>query len=64
LKSSKKLVENTWTTLIVHHQKGSCLTINHIGEKKEWWPKTIIVDGKISDKKFNDKKCGNKKIRD
>jgi len=62
LKSSKKLDENTWTTLIVHQQKGHCFMINHISKEREWWPKTIIVDGKISDKNSTIKNVATKKL--
>lgn len=39
-----------------------CLATNHVDGLKEWWPKTIVGDGKVSNQKFDDKKCGDYKV--
>lgn len=34
------------------------MATNHVGALIEWWPKTIVGDGKASNQKFGDEKCG------
>ncbi len=62
MKSSKKKVENTWTTLIVHCQKGHCLTINHIDKEKNGDPKQLVLMEKIVIKNSMIKNVATKKL--
>ncbi len=62
--SFKTLDKNIQTTLGVHHQKNHGSITDNVGGQKEWWPKLVVSDGNIGNKKFSKEKCGDQKTND
>ncbi len=62
--SFKTLDKNIQTTLGVHHQKNHGSITDNVGGQKEWWPKLVVSDGNIGNKKFSKEKCGDQKRGD